>query len=200
VLAQQQVGTRKRRRAAGDLAAHGFLKGAVHGAVVFLGPRVADALEHARAVPFERQAGAQSTKHQNLFSARLADVGKLVQRAFGLGIGLLEDGVEVAVELLEGDAGDLAPAEHAGLGAHAAHGGEREENLLRSLPDGLGGEADLAAQAFEDRGAAFIGQQVAGVLPEHQLERAVSRRQDRLAVVFLQEGDDFLQVGHAVRC
>src|ERR1017187_7790559 len=78
VLAQQQVGASERRRAAWDLIAQSFLKGAVHGAVVFLGSRVADAWEHARAVPFQRQAGAQSTKHQNLFGARLADVGKLL--------------------------------------------------------------------------------------------------------------------------
>jgi hypothetical protein len=115
-----------------------------------------------------------------------------VQRAFGLAVGQLEDRVEVAAELLEGDAGDFPPTENPRLGAHATHGGEREQNFLGSLPDGLGGEADLAAQPLEDRGAPLIGQQVAGVLPEHQLERAPSRRQDRLAIVFLQEGDDLL--------
>jgi hypothetical protein len=91
---------------------------------------------------------------------------------------------------------DFLPAEDTGFGSHSAHRGQRQEHLAGSFEDGIGSESDLCAQGIEDGGTAVVGQQIAGVLPDHQLEGSARRRQFRGSVMLLQAGDELREIRH----
>src|SRR5579871_2802100 len=187
----------ERLRVARQLSVQRLLYRSVLSAVVLLSPPVTYAEQHTAGVPIEGQAGSNAAEEQNLFGSRIADVGKLFERLFGLGVRFLQDAIQVALELRESDAGNLTPAENAGLGAHSAHRRQREQNLFVGFPDGFRGEADLSSEAFEDRGAALVGQEIAGILPEDEFEGPVRGRQFGIAVMTLEARNQVLEFGHA---
>src|SRR5262249_18837824 len=155
--------------------------------------------QNAAAVPIERQPFARAAVEQDLLRSRRTDVGKLLERLFCLRVGLLQDGVEIAPELIEGDARDLEPPEDTRLGPPASQLRELQQHRAVRRLDLTRIEPHLLAEALEDGGAAMVRQQVAGVLPEDELERSAGGRQDGVAVMTFQRRDELLEFGHAPR-
>jgi hypothetical protein len=62
--------------------------------------------------------------------------------------------------------------------------------------EGCGAETDLMTQSLEDFEAALIGEEVAGVLPQDELEGSLGRRDLGLTVLFPQSRDDLSEGIH----
>jgi hypothetical protein len=123
-----------------------------------LRPAIAHAGQHAQPVRFKRQPGAHAAEHQDLLRSWIADGRKLLQCALGLLVRLIENPIEIAAELADGDARNLAPAEHASLGTHAAPLGQRQQRLAIRLENRQGLQPNLRSQAFKHLGAALVRQ------------------------------------------
>src|ERR1017187_8841249 len=196
MIPQQQVRPRERRGILRNLPRNGILNGPVSGAVILLRPPEADTFEHAQAVRFERQPGAHPAEHEDFLSPRLPNVRELMQGPLSFVIWQFENRVEIAGKLRDGYASDFPPSKDARFGPHATQLSQRQEHCLIGLPDGLRVHADLLPQALEDGRAPFVGEQIAGVLPHHQLKRSAGRRQRRFAISLLQFGDKLLELQH----
>src|SRR6185312_11874907 len=106
VRSQQQRRLHERRCCVGKVGREVVLHRAVGPAIVLLLAAIADTHQNAETVRLQRKARCDAAQKQYLFGPRFADVGEQFQCSPRFGVRPREDRVEVAAELVEGDARD----------------------------------------------------------------------------------------------
>jgi len=145
VGSEQQRGFKKRLGGVGKIGRDIALHGAVGAAIVLLLAPVADADEDAETVRLQWKAGRDAAEQQNLFGSGLTDVREEFQSAPCLSVRPRQDGVEVAAELVERDASNLAPTEDAGFGSHSTALCQRQQDIVGGVANGGWVDANLVA-------------------------------------------------------
>ena len=140
--------------------------------------------------PFDSKGRPAALPHIiRIFSAPGSPtLGNWCSARFRAGVGLAQNAIQIAIELRAHNARDFQPAEDAGLGTHPALSGQFQQSMASACPLWqVGGQVplQLAQQPFRTPAqyAPRIGQQVAGVFPNHEFEWPFGGRQRRLAIM-----------------
>jgi len=149
----------------------------------------ADANQHAQAVRLRREQGVAATEEQDPLGARLADAGKAPQCLPRLCQRLAHGPVEVATELLAGDARAFPELGREGVLEDAMRG-DPLESLPTGCQDGVGSHTDGRPELLEGLAPLFRRGEVGHVLQQDELEGVARGRPGGSSVVRAQPLDD----------
>lgn len=168
VLAKQLVGSDQGIVILGELLANRVLNRAIRYGIVGLLLGKTHSAQHSQPVRIECHQRIGAGKQEYLLCTRISDAGKLLQCFLRLGQRLLENGSQIAAELLIGNSGNGEKFLRTQIGEYSGFGDRRERAALGS-ENLLGTSSNVSLEAGERLGTALVVRQVCDIFPDDKL-------------------------------